>query len=251
MSEVIDRPNGDYALADSVAWLKADDGSSRLFDLERSSFGLNESATRMLDGILNGTIHGTIENLAKEFQVDQAMLGADLADLVERLESSGLIVRRGGVRTRTRNLLHRLVGSACHVIFSRIVSGSSSARAEASRTLFVLRIAVKFLSVSELAAVLERSLPAGEPVDRDTAERVVDEVESSIMSSVHGLLLETACKERALCCWFMLRRRRVPAELVIGVTLTPVSGHSWCQYGPRIVGDLIDRCCDFTVIWRH
>lgn len=252
MSEAVDRPKGDYALADGVAWLKAEDGSSRLFDLERSSFGLNESATRMLDGILNGTIHGTVQDLANEFHVDRATLSADLAELVKRLESSGLVVRSGCDRNKDGNLLHRLLGATCHLIVSRIVARSSRIRTEASLALSVLRVAVRVLSVSQLAAVLDRSLPAGDqPLDGGAAARVVDEVEATIMSSVHRLPLETACKERALCCWFMLRRRRVPAELLVGVTLNPVSGHSWCQYGDRIVGDTIDRCCDFTVIWRH
>jgi hypothetical protein len=250
--ELVDRRKGDYALAEDIVWLKAEDGSSRLFDMERSSYGLNESATRMLDGVLNGTVDETISNLANDFQVDQSTIKFDLVELIGRLASSELIVLNGGTRSKDKNILHLLISGTCHLIFRGIILPVSKIQTEASLTLSVLRMFVRFSSLSQLVAILDGYLPAGNSsADHSEEERIVDEVESAVISSVRGLLLETACKERALCCWFMLRRRGVPATLVVGVTLNPVSGHSWCRYGERIVGDTIERCCDFTVIWRH
>jgi len=251
MPEIGNRGTGDYALADDVAWLKAEDGSSRLFDIDRSSYGLNESATRMLDGILNGTKDETAENLAREFQIDQPTIKFDLAELLSQLAASRLIVPAGAERSKDWNILHPVIGGTCHLIFSHIIPRFRTIQTEASLMLSVLRMGLRFLSLSKMVAILDRSLPADHPTAHGAQDRVLDEVESTIVSSVRELPLETACKERALCCWFMLRRRGIPAEVVVGVTLNPVSGHSWCQVGQRIIGDTVERCCDFTVIWRH
>src|SRR4051812_10977553 len=116
MTEVNDRGSGDYALVPDVIWLRAADGSSRLFDLETSSYGLNESATRMLDGILGGTTGETIQKLAREFQVDQTTIKTDLADLVGRLADSRLIAPRDSTRSKDRTSLQRLAGGTFRLI---------------------------------------------------------------------------------------------------------------------------------------
>jgi hypothetical protein len=257
VTKTVGRESADYRLAEGIAWLKAEDGSSRLFDMRASTYGLNESATRMLEGVLSASMDETIRTLAAEFGTHRETIKADLGQLLQRLKNARLILARGSVPTKNSSLHHQLISHVyrlifviCHLIF-KDEPRLANIRLEASFTMLVFRFALKSRSLPEMVSILDRSLPAdGRIVKGSRGDQIVDAVESGIISSVSGLLLETACKERALCGWFMLRRRRIPARLVVGVTLNPVSGHSWCQCGDRIVGDKAERCCDFTVIWE-
>ena len=243
---------GDYALAEDVVWLTAEDGSSRLFEMNNFSYGLNETATRMLTGVTKGSLDDAVEMLADEFQIERAMIRADITLLVDQLLNSKLITANRRATNTGNTISHYLISGIYYSIFRWIISKFKNAKTEAFTTLTAVRICLQHAGLSETVAILERCLPAcARTIDRRTADHALDEVESSVEASVHGHALEMACKERALCCWFMLRRRGIPAQVVVGVTLSPVFGHSWCQSGTRIVADTMERCGDFTPIWRR
>lgn len=240
-----------YSLVDDVVWFVADDGSSRLFDMNDFSYGLNETATRMMDGILNSSIDSAAGAVAAEFEADPAVIRKDIDDLVRKLVDAKLIVAGPYAGKGSPADRHRALGGAYSALFRGLIS-RLPIKAEAFATLTAVRSCLKLASLSETAAIIGRCVPAKPPViDAAARDQAVSAVEAAVEASIVKHPIGMACKERALTCWYMLQRRGVPAEVVVGVTLHPVFGHSWCRAGDRIVADTNERCDDYTPIWRH
>jgi len=41
-----------------------------------------------------------------------------------------------------------------------------------------------------------------------------------------------------MCCWALLRSAGLPAALVVGISLVPLSAHCWCKLDKWIAGDV-------------
>lgn len=66
-----------------------------------------------------------------------------------------------------------------------------------------------------------------------------------------GTLVTSAdnCLIRSTALAIMLRRRNVPAQLVLGVTASPFSAHAWVQMRDLLLNDRIEHVRSFTPIW--
>jgi Transglutaminase-like superfamily len=89
------------------------------------------------------------------------------------------------------------------------------------------------------------------PVNRRGAEDSAQEVDHAVrtVAATHPLAL--ACQERALCCCLLLWRRGLPAKLVVGVNLYPLTSHCWCELEERTLSDDADTCARFMPVLTY
>lgn len=79
-----------------------------------------------------------------------------------------------------------------------------------------------------------RALPvAGEARDPETVARVCRAVEEACVWYVKRAF----CLQRSTVATWLLRRRGVAAELVIGYRPMPVDSHAWVEVGGQVVND--------------
>ena len=79
----------------------------------------------------------------------------------------------------------------------------------------------------------------------------IDSLENTVRGGAARHLLPIECKERALCCWLLLREAGLPACMVVGIDLFPFLGHCWCEVGERIVSDDAARCTRFVPVLSY
>jgi hypothetical protein len=75
----------------------------------------------------------------------------------------------------------------------------------------------------------------------------ISTIENTILTSA-ARLRSITCKEHALCCWFMLHSAGIRARLVMGVRLSPFSGHCWCEVDGHVLMDTRENCETYTTL---
>lgn len=80
----------------------------------------------------------------------------------------------------------------------------------------------------------------------DTVASVVNAMQSACALYAK----ETKCLQRSAVVTRLLRRRGVPAELVIGCRLPPLTAHAWVEVEGNVVSDYQDDMNHFRVIDR-
>jgi len=100
-------------------------------------------------------------------------------------------------------------------------------------------------AVASIFAALERR-PEIKP---DRALRIAKRSAMAFRRS--GTLVTSAdtCLVRSTALALTLRRRNVPAQLVLGVTASPFSAHAWVQLRDLLLNDRIEHVRSFTPIW--
>ena len=88
------------------------------------------------------------------------------------------------------------------------------------------------------------------PVPTVGSDDIIARIDDTVRQRAAHLPL-TDCKERALCCWFLLCSMGIPAVLVVGIQVYPLTGHCWCQVGAHVLTDFSDRCDDYTPVIRY
>jgi hypothetical protein len=93
-----------------------------------------------------------------------------------------------------------------------------------------------------LAALLAPAVPAGSPVPSlvaETARRV------AVAGAFHPR--RALCLEQSLALFVLLRRRRVAAELRLGVQPRPFHAHAWVEVGGEAVNESADLVAAYAV----
>lgn len=237
-SDLISR--GRYLLSPNVVLIPLEDGTAQLVDLDGSFFGLSETATQMLKSTLEMGERDTVQRIAAEYNADHGRVHADLTALLRTLRAKGLIRRSDDHLPAVR--LRTVIALAISYPTLKIVAPVRSQRLKAWALLAAARLCFALAGWARTVEAWQRCLkrPHRPAADSDR-ERLIDTIDRATRHSASDLPL-ISCKERALCCWFMLRSAGVPARLVMGVRLLPFSGHCWCEVDERILTDSPERC---------
>lgn len=100
---------------------------------------------------------------------------------------------------------------------------------------------------------LERLLavrPAVHPLPPERHRVAIAETRTALDRARRGQVGHVACLPRAAACALVLRRRGVPADVVIGVRGQPFTAHAWVEVDGRIVDDTAAGSGPYTVIRR-
>jgi hypothetical protein len=229
------------ALASDVFFVPAPDGSARLLNLNGSFYALDRVGAAMLQSALEVGQAGAAERLAQLFEVPDERARTDLEDFLEHLERERLVhIASEGVPVPAKPsyetllippalafLRQRFLSDSIRIWLLLLLARTSFALFGWSRTVTVWRC--------------DHGRPAFVPCD---ICRIGDDVRR--VSARHWFVTE--CKERALCCWTLLRWSEVSSSLAVGVSLYPLRGHCWCMCGDETLADDPERTSMFTVI---
>jgi hypothetical protein len=235
-----------YVLCPDVVLMPFEDGTAQLLDLDGSFFGLSETAAKMLKGVLEQSEPDTTQRIAVEYNADLDRVRADLASLLASLRANGLIRRSDdrppGVRLRTA------IAITISYPALRILGLVRNQRLKTLSLLALARLCFVLAGWARTVEAWRKCLRTSQVVAASSErERLIDTIDSEVRRSASDLP-SVACKERALCCWFMLRSAGVPARLVLGVQFLPFSGHCWCEVDHRILTDLPESCNAYTPV---
>ena len=238
-------------LATDTVFLGADDGSGRLLALDGDFYALCATSADMVRQLLERPMEVVLPDLYLTYDAPEDRIRNDLNDLVSDLNQQGLVTLSSSpltFREKKRVPPWPLLDPLLRVLWKRPVD----CRKLVWGVLALARIACRVWGWSSSVTCWRRFLnrnPSAHPqkraVDRAAA------IDASVRSGAARHLFGMGCKERALACWFLLHRSRIPAELVLGVNLYPLSSHCWCEWQKRIYGDDPDRCARYEAIIRY
>jgi Transglutaminase-like superfamily/Coenzyme PQQ synthesis protein D (PqqD) len=241
----------EYVLAPHVVLVLVRDGTGRLLDMSGTFYALSATAAAMLDETLRVGPEAGAPGLAALYQVEEQRVRGDLRRFLDTLEQKGLIRRRGHVprgREDRRGLASLLLVPALRGIHYWPVSVGRKAKALLGLAYLSLRLFSLPHTIAAWQQYHRHSQPTIGHGDRETAAR---EVDTAVRSGAAYHFVNTECKERALCCWSLLRAQGFPAQLVFGIDLYPFTGHCWCQLDGQILTDYADRCERFTPVLSY
>ncbi len=238
-----------YMLARDVVLVAAEDGSARLLDMDGAFFVLSAIASEMLQDTLAHGAEETVVRIATRYSESSDQVQLDLNRLLNELRRRGLIDE--GSAALPRHRLRRMLAAVCIGPPLRLLGLIAPLGGISTSILLIFARACFMLfgwgsTVSAWTSVLPRRLSLS---TRDQ-QYLIDRIDENIRDA-SGKIPFLACKERALCCWYLLNLNRVSATLVVGIQLYPLSGHCWCQVGRQILTDVPGRCSLFDPVVRY
>jgi Transglutaminase-like superfamily len=99
-------------------------------------------------------------------------------------------------------------------------------------------------------SLLSKAVPRGTPLRPVSPELVAEssEVARMVAAASRNGVFHGKCLERSIVLWFLLLRKRVPAELRIGVrhTANGLEAHAWVEVQGTVVNDTEDVVHDYV-----
>lgn len=237
----------EMVLAPEVVFVEGPDGSARLLDLEGGFYAIPQSGAELLrETLADGTASAAVR-IAERYGVDTEQVEQDLSAFLTDLRRRRLICRPGSPpRGRTRRLLCRLMVTLPLLALLRLVPSLSL------RAWLLLALArCSFWLFGWSATVATWGKVRGVPRPTEGCDRVVTAVGETVRRMASGHLMHVECKERAVCCWALLRAGGWPAALVVGVRFFPMIGHCWCASGSHVLADSPDNCAACTTVFTY
>jgi Transglutaminase-like superfamily len=230
-----------YRLAPDVIVVPIEDGTARLLDMGGAFYALSSTGLEMMRGVLVDGVAATARAVADRCDVPPSRVEADLAALLAKLRKSRL-VRRGVAPSWAARVGARLARLTARVVLP--LAGSSPAA-----LMTFARISFVLFGWARTVDAWSRG-PRGKPEHAPDSAYLSDQIDQAIKDAAARLPF-LACKERALCAWYLLCRERIAATLVVGIELFPLAGHCWCEVGPRKFTDFADRCEAYLPVARY
>jgi hypothetical protein len=243
-------PSQAYTLSPDVILFPVDDGMARLFDLGGKFYAVSAIGARMLRGVLEQGVAATVDQLASEYGIDPARVKADLDAWLGELLRQGL-VQCGPARRRGGSWFAGVLAPAFWLVRRR-----RSLLRRARGLLTLARLCFRLFGWAGTVALWQRwfpkpQRPATQELSLAEAETTIQAVDKAVRSAAAQHFWQMACKERALCCWALLRSGGIDVSLVVGINLHPLSGHCLCEAGSHTLSDYADRCQFFTPVIRY
>ncbi len=233
-------PTAGYALAPDAALVLLRDGTSRLLDLGGSFFALSESATLLLSMALRDDLATGTRLLAARHGVPREQIQGDLAGLLRPLERAGAVRRTPLGHVRPEGFRAWLLAGLVRGVLA-LSTGTFRDRA-------LLALAYGTVHLAGWPAAVRIWERASRPRAMSAPTVDPEAIDRGIRTAAARHALPVECKERALCCWALLRRARLPARLVVGIDLHPFTSHVWCESAGAVLSDYEDRCQRFTPV---
>jgi hypothetical protein len=238
----------DYVLTPDVILLLVRDGTARLLDLWGNFYALSATGATMLFETLRHGTTAAAQKIAAQYNVDIHQVQRDLQAFLEGLERERLLHRPGLSPThhKPKSITSFL---ALMLVLRGIHAWMPSVKARARALLMLAYISIRVFGWPRTLTVWQYFYHQ-RPIRHDVRE--IEQTARAIDGAVRAVAadhpLPIACKERALCCWALLRFEGLPAKLLLGVDLFPFSSHCWCQLGSLVLSDDEDRCQRFTAV---
>jgi hypothetical protein len=240
----------EYSLTPDAAVILMADGSARILDMADRFYAVPPVATLMLQQTLQHGLASAVQRVAAEYDVARSQAEDDLRRFLATLEKRGILRRnRGGGGRGSDGLPKKCLAAG---MLNLTLGWMPSLKAQAAALLTAAKLCLGSLGWTRTVAAWRRQFPIRpvclSPHQAETRARAIDD---AVCSAAAWNPFGVACKERALSCWVLARTAGLPAALVIGVELFPLSGHCWCEAGPWIVSDHAENCVSYVPALRY
>lgn len=243
-----DSPAAVY-LAPNVYLLSVADGTARLLDLDGAFYSLSQTAAKMLFEVLTKPLDEAVPNLTKYYKADQKRIQGDINAFLDNLLRRKLItldkVARGE-KNRLSNMIFRILMNACLTVINASIFPTNR-RAGLLMTLIYVSLRLKGWNITVNILKNRYSIADHSDTVLGGMEKAMA-IDLAVRAASSKHLLNITCKERSLCCWVLMRAKKLTATLVLGIDLMPLASHCWCQFGGQILTDYEDRCERFVPI---
>ena len=224
-----------YFLPPDVILVTVEDGSARILDMAGGFHAVPAVGARMLRETLTSGAAAAATKIAEDYRVDRQQVQNDLAGFLRDLESQKLLSsQRSRPRRSGVGLARLLLRPALHGAHGLLGSPEKKARTllALARLSFTLFGWTRTVAVWQEAHAHFPARQAGVP-DAETI-RTLDRI---VRAAVASHPIPVACKERALCSWSLARAAGLHASVVVGIALSPMAGHCWCEVGTQTLGE--------------
>jgi hypothetical protein len=241
----------EYRLAPNVVLLLVHDGTARLLDLEGNFYALSATGAVMLYEILMSDSAAAVRKIATEYDVAAQHVQNDVHVFLAKLIAKQLIYRSGlsPHADAGRAMVPPLLLTP---MLYAIEAWTRSVKARAGALLTLAYLAIRLFgwprTLETWRHYCQRKALYTAACEMEATARAIDDTVRAVAARQP---LNIACKERALCCWFLLRAAGLPAQIVLGVELFPLASHCWCQLGQVIIGEDEDWCAQFTPVLSY
>jgi Transglutaminase-like superfamily/Coenzyme PQQ synthesis protein D (PqqD) len=240
-------PSG-YVLPPDIVLVMVQDGTGRLLNLGGSFYALTATAAAMLHEVLRAAPGTVVAQLAAHYLVPEDRIRADLLAMLTDLERKGLIRRRGKV-----HILDSCLGFLTFVVLPPalfcIHASPFSTHWKAKFLLGLSYLSFRIFGFARTLTAWRRCHRADRAARLlSDKEAVMREADAAVRITAAEHFLKTDCKERALACFSILVKQRVPARLVLGISLYPFAGHCWVECDGKVLTDYGDHCSRFTPV---
>lgn len=243
--------HAEYVLLPEVILLIVGDGSARLLNMDGYFCAIPAVGAVMLQEVLTQGVAPAVHLIAARFGIDTKRVHRDLEIFLNDLERWRFLRRRG---TAWRGHPSR-VPLTCGLFapaLSLVTRCVHKPRTKSYALLTLAWLSFRLFGWTQTLTAWRRSFPdhasSASLPQREAAARTISEVVRAT-ASYHPLGM--GCKERALICWALCRTAGVPAALVLGISLYPLTSHCWCESGAFVLSDDRDRCARFTPLRRY
>lgn len=238
----------EYALTPDAALIVMEDGSGCILDMGGDVYAVAPVGTTMLRWTLEHGTAAAATHVATAYSADLARVQADLRTFLADLERRGVLGHGGRLPGRMPRWSGARIAAAALEVFFRL---SRSTRARAATALTLARLSFGLFGWTATVSSWQKRVPVAEAPSLEGIEALVSSIDEAVRSAAARHVMGVDCKERALSCWAMARAAGLPATVVVGVELYPLSGHCWCEIGPSIVGDDPQRCRRYAPVFRY
>lgn len=240
----------EYSLTPDAAVILMADGSARILDMGDRFYSVPPVAALFLRETLEHGPASAVQRVAAAYDVAALQAEADLARFLATLVKRGILQQRSAgsaqrpESARTANLAAGML--------NRGLRWLPSLKARAAVLLTAARLFLRASGWTRTVSAWRQHFPLVPaqlaPAGAETLARTIDE---AVCTAAAWNPFGVACKERALACWALARSAGLPAALVIGIELYPLTGHCWCEAGPWIVSDHADNCASYIPALRY
>ena len=204
----------------------------------------------MLCKTLEVGLDTAIEQVASTYCICKSRAEGDVRAFIRDLESKGVLSGRQTEPPSESKVSAR--GNALRLMIGCISALPLTLKARSWALLGLSNAAIRFLGWPATLRAFQACHQKRSQVDSGTNnEHAAQDVDSTIRSIAASYPISVECKERALCCWSLLRRMGLPAKLVVAVSLYPLESHCWCELEGRVLTDNLDKCERFTPVVKY
>jgi len=235
-----------FEFVPGVYLLPVADGTARLLNFGGKFYSINRTARQYLEIALDEAP----EQRLKEFaQRDIQEIEIEYFQLLDQLLRCR-VLRPHHERERQSPVTARCWTRAAALPIRGALRMCPS-RLQAWFLLALARCSFACLGWSRTVALWSQCFPLFGKSNSTASEMAISrQIHQNICRAASLHVLRVACKERALCCWVLLRSAGVANELVVGATLLPVTSHAWCECHGQILSDFADHCDRFVPVVR-
>ncbi len=209
--------------------------------------------SRVRDG---ASRHAVVEELHQQFDVPPARIDRDVESILSKLELDRLIIPvQRSVRHDRVPIVTTSTGESplpkSTESWATSVQTLSGVEQEAGRTtmnrasldviwtmvafmmLVYVDLMMKVFGFPCLYDFLNNRTPSSRPADATVLRRIIDAVDRAASAYPK----RAWCLQRSAVCVWLLRRRGIPADLVLGVRTFPFEAHAWAELAGRVIND--------------